>query len=56
MAKTFVYICDCRTFEVTEKVNDDATIPEEVICGCKKKLKRRRDLEDFPDQIKFVRQ
>lgn len=55
MAKTLVYICDCRTFEVTEKVSDDTIIPEEVPCGCGKKLKRRRNLEDFPNQIKFVR-
>lgn len=53
MAKTLVYICDCRTYGVTEKVEADAVIPSEVRCRCGATLKRRKDLEDFPDQIKF---
>ena len=52
---TIVYICDCRTYEVTEKVANDSVIPARVRCGCGASLKRRKDLEDFPDQIKFKR-
>jgi hypothetical protein len=51
--RSIVYICGCRTYEVVEKVNDNVPIPETVQCGCKRKLRRRRDLEDFPDQIKY---
>ena len=51
--KDVIYICGCRTYEVIETVDDNASIPETVKCGCKRTLDRRRDLEDFPTQIKF---
>jgi len=54
--KTFIYICDHRTFTATEEKPDDTVVPKSIRCDCGAKLIRRPDLEDFNNQFKFKKE
>jgi hypothetical protein len=54
--KTFIYICDHRTFTVTKEMPDETVVPDSIRCKCGAKLRRRPDLEDFDNQFKFKKE